>query len=329
MAPSYTKTYQVTDSQLTVLLYNFDVGSAVLKPAHIQYLASNVPPLLLSNDVKAVVVGLASPSGPDAFNLTLSKSRADSVASFIKGLNPTNSLASLEIKLGEAAAQLAGLKDGSEDGRWRGVLLTIGSPPKPVGRYFERAWIYDASVDAFKQLITANDHPNTFMIPIQSINRRSANIVLTEWFDQLLANGTTFGSAIFITHGDSGVIRLDGDDLNARTLALYFTGQGYERLFQGRGRLYFAGCDCAADEAGWEFLAAAGRVFLRSAGGVSFGWTSLGFAIPSYLRPSSGHALHLWGHVRQVVFGPGGVELGRTEEPRGLSELFDAFSTVV
>jgi hypothetical protein len=305
MGDLYTKTFVATDYQLTVLLYNFDVASSALKPEHIEYLKTNVGPRL-SDDLELLCVGLASPSGPDALNMTLSKMRAETVFMAIEKLNHQRfEFGSSEIGFGEAAARLAGLQDGSEDGYWRGVLLSVRDPTKiPGGRFFQRAVIYDASVDAFAEMVKPGGDPNTFMIPIRSINQRSAVIILTEWFDRLLQNRTTFGNAVFVAHGDSGVIRFDGDDLNLRSLGLYFEGQGYESLFPGPGRLYFAGCDVADGDDGWKFLERTAGIFLKN-GGVSYGWTSLGFAIPRWFPLSAGHAVHLWGDVRSVRIGRG------------------------
>jgi ribosomal protein L35AE/L33A len=228
--------------------------------------------------------------------------RAETVFMAIENLNHGKfEFASTETGVGEAAARLAGLKDGSEEGRWRGVLLSVRDPTKiPTGRFYQRAWIYDATVDVFEGMVRTNDNPNTFLIPIRSTKSHGAVFSLAEWFDKLLENGTTFGGAVFITHGDSGVIRFDGSDLNVKSLGLYFAGHAYETLFPGTSRLYFAGCDVADGDEGWKFLEKTGQVFLKRGGGISYGWTSLGFAVPSWFAISPGHAVHLWGDVRGV-----------------------------
>jgi hypothetical protein len=92
-----------------------------------------------------------------------------------------------------------------------------------------------------------------------------------------------------------------------------FRGHGYDQLFRTSGRVYFAGCNCADGDDGWAFLEAAGAIFLRSGGGQAFGWTSLGFAVPSFFRPSGGHAVHLWGDVRSANFDFHGNLVGRFE----------------
>ena len=309
---SFTKTYVATDTNLTVLLYNFDIGAARLKPAHEQYLKTNLPPYL-APDTTATIVGLASPSGPDSFNFALSRWRAEAVQAFIQAFDtPGYFLNAGHIEVGEAAARIAGLKDGAEDGRWRGVLLAVEKPaPRP---HFDRLWIYDASEDVFTDMITANDRPNTYMIPARApADGGSGVIVLTEWLDVLVKNRTSFSNMVFITHGASGKIRIDGDDLDQRSLRLYFQAKGYEQLVESGGRIYFAGCDCADGEDGWNFLEAAGNVFLKYGGGQCFGWTSLGFAVPSYFSPSGGHAVHLWGDIRAVQFDFHGAMAGRYE----------------
>jgi hypothetical protein len=310
--PHYTKTYVATDSDLTVLLYNFDVGAARLKPAHQQYLKTNLPQYL-SLETTATIVGLASPTGPDGFNFDLSRWRAEAVQAFIQSFDtPGYFLPVTSLHVGEEAARIAGLKDGAEDGRWRGVLLQVHKPAPTL--YYDRLWIYDASIQEFRDMVTANDRPNTYMIPAQAPKSGGSGVIfLTEWLDILVANKTTFGSIVFITHGKSGLIRIDGDDMGVRSLSLYFQGKGYDKLFRTSGRVYFAGCNCAEGDDGWEFLEAAGNVFLRTGGGQAFGWTSLGFAVPSFFRPSGGHAVHLWGDVRSANCDFHGNLIGRFE----------------
>src|SRR5262245_40796011 len=124
-APSYTKTFVMTDTNLTVLLYNFDIGAARLKPAHELYLTTNLPQYL-SADTTVTIVGVASPSGPDSFNFDLSRWRAETVQAYVQAFEtPGYFLQAAHLEVGEAAARIAGLKDGTEDGRWRGVLLAL------------------------------------------------------------------------------------------------------------------------------------------------------------------------------------------------------------
>src|SRR5205085_10190846 len=114
-------------------------------------------------------------------------------------------------------------------------------------------------------------------------NGKGAVPVMADLFDMLVRDGVTFQNAVFAFHGKPGTLRANGDDFGARQWRLYFAGHGHERLFPSPlSKIYFPGCDVAAGEEGWKFLEAAGSVLLRGLGGLAYGWTSLGFAMPSH-----------------------------------------------
>src|SRR6267154_1100730 len=48
-----------------------------------------------------------------------------------------------------------------------------------------------------------------------------------------------------------------------------FLGAGYERLFPQPAKMYFSGCDVAADDAGWRFLEIVGNAFLHAEADIS------------------------------------------------------------
>jgi hypothetical protein len=73
------------------LLFNFNIGSPKLKPAHERFLREGILVILEANDDHTVrLVGRASRSGPDSFDLKLSHQRAEAVASFLTraGIDP-------------------------------------------------------------------------------------------------------------------------------------------------------------------------------------------------------------------------------------------------
>jgi hypothetical protein len=137
----------------------------------------------------------------------------------------------------------------------------------------------------------------------------------------LVAKKSTFKRALFQTHGYSGMIAFNGDAIRAGDLRTDFTGKGYERLFPHKAKIYFDGCDVARDAAGWEFLVAAGQAFLRSAGGITLGYTWLGTAMPGWLPFVGGHTEHFAGHLRIVEFAAGGVESNRFDSDGSLPDL--------
>jgi hypothetical protein len=65
------------------LLSNFDIGCATLKTGHKKFLLAVVE-ILSSDGSQVELVGRASRSGPERFNLQLSRKRAEAVASFLR-----------------------------------------------------------------------------------------------------------------------------------------------------------------------------------------------------------------------------------------------------
>src|SRR5262249_31480945 len=132
--------------------------------------------------------------------------------------------------------------------------------------------------------------------------------------------GKRFTRAVFDTHGNSGGITFNGQWLTADVLRDSFEGRGYDTLFPFMGRIYFSGCNVAEGDAGWSFLEAAARAFLRRGGGVAFGHTSKGFAVTDWAAAFGGalfawkyggHVLHLTGESRYVGVPPGGHPVTR------------------
>jgi hypothetical protein len=301
----YTKTFVAEDWQLTVLLYNFDVGSAALKPEHVQYLEANARPFL-KRGFTSTIIGLASRTGPDGYNMTLSKSRAAKVADALQKLDFSRLLEDIQIGAGEDAAALFGAPDKVEADQWRGVLLSIFDPdrapkPKTKGREYDRLYIYDNTVASVRDMINANDNVHTYLFPVNG-----GPFKLSEALAELVRTGNTYKAAIFLSHGKSGKVAFDGDELGVQQLKWYFENKGIEKLFPRYTRMYFAGCNVAEGDEGWAFLEAAGRTLLKVGGGLVFGWTSLGVAVPSWFRPGTGNIVHLWGDVRNVTIKPGG-----------------------
>jgi hypothetical protein len=171
-----------------------------------------------------------------------------------------------------------------------------------------RLWIYDKA--EFSDAVEANRGLDTITIPIEKQSDHTGLTTLGETLDTLVHNGIRCWKVVFYTHGSPGLIRLAGSDIDANIIRNIQRFSPH-RIFAGPGRLYFAGCNCADGEAGWKFLENAGSVFLRSLGGESFGWTSLGLSFPSWVPLIGGHAEHLLGNTRHVFIGAGGVVFRR------------------
>jgi hypothetical protein len=163
---------------LVALLYEFDVASPLLKPQHRDWLEKNMIPYLTPPQA-VFIIGLASRTGPDGFNMTLSSSRAQNVEKALQDLAGANGrrLPNLRIRiaLGEEAARIAGMADGVEDERYRAVLIGVGEapPPTPVvltGRYLVN------SVKRRTHVTLLLEQKTGKIIPMDPMDRRAENI---------------------------------------------------------------------------------------------------------------------------------------------------------
>ena len=143
----------------------------------------------------------------------------------------------------------------------------------------------------------------------------------------LLTKGQTFTRVLFQTHGHSGRILFGDDRVYASDFAV-FAGFPYHLLFPTRTKIYFDGCNVAEGEAGWAFLAAAGKALLRTSGGITMGYTSVGFGMPGWAPFISGHTVHAWGSLRIIDFGARGVEIERFDGSDAFDDLNRAIRIV-
>lgn len=132
---------------------------------------------------------------------------------------------------------------------------------------------------------------------------------LTQRLNQLAAANSTFDRLLIQTHGNSGKIFFGNTGVGAVNIGSIMAGS--EVMFPAWTRVYFDGCNVADGDAGWAFLEEAGKVLLKKAGGITYGWTSLGFGLPGWLPFLGGHTVHPWGDTRYVTFAPGGTPSGR------------------
>ena len=158
--PHYTKTYVATDSDLTVLLYNSDVGAARLKPAHQQYLKTNLPQYL-SLETTATIVGLASPTGTRTLTISTSpggepkRCKLSFKASTRRDIfSPSLPFTSARRRRASRASKTAVKMGGGGGFSFRFINRRRRS-------IYDRLWIYDASIQEFRDMVTANDRPNT------------------------------------------------------------------------------------------------------------------------------------------------------------------------
>jgi hypothetical protein len=117
-------------NKVTAVLYNFDIAKHELKPEHADWLRRNVVPLLRAGG-SMVILGLASPSGPEGFNEPLSQRRIDAVVAFLRKESPNNFKIAFDLAAGEKWARALGVRDGTEDEKWRSVVLSAWNRPTP------------------------------------------------------------------------------------------------------------------------------------------------------------------------------------------------------
>src|SRR5581483_2158680 len=123
--------------ELKALLFNFDIAGSQIKPEHKDWLDRNVKPLVKRPGAEIGVRGLASRSGSDQFNKTLSEQRVQSIKNVLLGYGAkVRQIA--QSAGGETDAMLTGVPDGTEDERWRAVLLNVDVPLTNITARFDR-----------------------------------------------------------------------------------------------------------------------------------------------------------------------------------------------
>jgi hypothetical protein len=126
--------------------------------------------------------------------------------------------------------------------------------------------------------------------------------------DTLVRKGAFFRRLLFTTHGGPGRIRFG----EAKLTADYWratTDRGWSRLVTNNARIYFCGCNVAAEDAGWDFLEAASQVFMKPGGGEIWGPTTY-----SWGNPVNGHAIYPWGKTRKLFLAGDGTVIERFEQ---------------
>ena len=134
MAPPSPGKIQEYGSQapdtIAAKLFNFEVGKFAIKPEHSSWLISVVAPKLRGGG-SLTIIGLASRTGSDDFNMQLSDNRLRAVIDLLRKQVPNNFKVAHEVAKGERAAMYAGEMDGVENESWRGVIISVWNKPDP------------------------------------------------------------------------------------------------------------------------------------------------------------------------------------------------------
>jgi hypothetical protein len=135
-----------------------------------------------------------------------------------------------------------------------------------MARNLDLLYVYDATVSDLEDRDDAD-----FTVRV-----KGGGLVMSQEFDKIIAQGLTFKRAVVTCHGKPGVIRFDGNDIDSKRLKELFENKGYDRLFPGKTRIYFNGCDVGDDDVGLAFLETAGSIFLKRGGGEVFAMNNKG-----------------------------------------------------
>jgi hypothetical protein len=179
----------------SVLIFNFDVGGAQLKLEHQSFLRAQVVPRLKQGG-SVSIVGLASRTGSTAFNQHLSQRRAERTLAFLRGEVTRGFVARNVIGFGEMKAKAEGVRDRTEDPRFRSVLVLTGSgavpPPPPV--------TVDVSSLIEQELLPEADPLDTISKGIDIVGGVSGFFELVPW-EAVAAFAGTVGGVLTLVGG--------------------------------------------------------------------------------------------------------------------------------
>jgi outer membrane protein OmpA-like peptidoglycan-associated protein len=116
----------VTTSGRTGILFNFGIGSPVLRSQHQDWLDKSAAPWLKDVKTRRVALyGHASRSGSDAFNLELARARMRQVRARLVAQGVDPSQFEPDMAMGERAWEAAGVPDGTENAKHRAVHVLL------------------------------------------------------------------------------------------------------------------------------------------------------------------------------------------------------------
>lgn len=161
-----------------VLLFNFNIDSATPKLEHQDALRQMVVPHLKSGRVGVSLVGLTSRSGTDAHNHWLSEQRAKRTLDFLRSQVQSDFACREVVGFGELKAAAEGYRDGTEDPRFRAVLVVYapGSTPPPPPTLVDLN-----SVKLPKKLLPGIDWADTIQWSLDRFNDFTSLFDLLPW----------------------------------------------------------------------------------------------------------------------------------------------------
>jgi hypothetical protein len=207
---------------ITAKLYNFEIGKFDIKTEHFNWLIAVVVPKL-RNGGSISIVGLASRTGADAFNMKLSENRLHAVINLLRRQVPNGFQVGIEVAVGERAAWLAGVKDEVEQEGWRGVVVSVWDKPtpppppppppvrKPVDHTWDKRWLGFGLKSGGQLLVGGVESVTAFVLCLGDLETFDLKIISSRWG---LGLGGGLGFVAVIAFGFSIPYELNGRSLN-------------------------------------------------------------------------------------------------------------------
>ena len=218
-------------------LFNFEVGKFAIKPEHSNWLISVVAPKLRDGG-SLTIIGLASRTGSDVFNMRLSQNRLQAVIDLLRRQVPNNFKVALEVAKGERAAMYAGDKDGVENESFRSVIISVWNkpnpppPPPPPPPQPKKPQLYPAERKFFKRwlgfgvkaggqlLIGGFESTTAYVVNLGDLETFDLQIISRRWG---LGLGGSGGAVAVIGFGFRVPYELDHEPLNDWGVNVAFT----------------------------------------------------------------------------------------------------------
>ncbi|WP_229159474.1 hypothetical protein [Bradyrhizobium brasilense] len=214
-------------------LFNFEVGKFAIKPEHSNWLISVVAPKLRSGG-SLTIIGLASRTGSDDFNMELSQNRLRAVIDLLRKQVLNNFKVALEVAKGERAAKYAGEMDGVENESWRGVIISVWNKPNPPPppppqpkpqfypeeRKFFKRWLGFGVKSGGQLLIGGIESTTAYVVNLGDLETFDLQIISSRWG---LGLGGSGGAVAVIGFGFSVPYELHREPLNDWGVNVAFT----------------------------------------------------------------------------------------------------------
>jgi hypothetical protein len=217
-------------------LFNFEVGKFAIKSEHSNWLISVVAPKLRGGG-SLTIIGLASRTGSDDFNMQLSHNRLQAVIDLLRKQVPNNFKVALEVAKGERAAMYAGEMDGVENERWRGVIISVWNKPNPpppppppppqprpqldpVERKFFKRWLGFGVKSGGQLLIGGVESTTAYVVNLGDLETFDLQIISSRWGLGLGGSGV---AVAVIGFGFTVPYELHGKPLNDWGVNVAFT----------------------------------------------------------------------------------------------------------